>query len=216
MSVLSLSLHGLAFGRAPVLGPLSIRVAAGEALAIMGPSGIGKSTLLRLAAGLPVKAQVSGLVVSRPARLGMAFQEPTLLPWRSAAENIRIACGADPAPALAEVGLAEKAGLRPGALSLGQRRRLSLARALASAPDLLLLDEPFASLDEATGAEMIALTARLIAARPGMATLLVTHSHAEAAALADRAALLGGTPATVAAQTAVARGDEGALRAALG
>lgn len=214
--LLDLSLHGLSFGAAPVLGPLRLTAAPGEAVALMGPSGIGKSTLLRLAAGLPVAARAEGLQVRRPARIGMAFQEPTLLPWRSAAENIRIACGVDPGPALAEVGLEGKGALHPMRLSLGQRRRLALARALAAAPDLLLLDEPFASLDERTAAEMIALTARLITARPGMATVLVTHAPAEAAALATRALLLGGAPARLMAEAQVRRGDAARLRADLG
>lgn len=199
--MLSLALDSLAFDGPPVLGPVSLRIGAGEALALMGPSGIGKSTLLRLAAGLPVAADVERLRLSRPARIGMAFQEPTLLPWRTAAENIRIPTGAEPAPHLAAVGLADKAALRPGALSLGQRRRLALARAFAADPELLLLDEPFASLDEATAAEMTALTARLIAARPAMAVLLVTHSPEEAATLATRTAILSGAPARIIAET---------------
>lgn len=214
MSALDLSIPGFAWHGAPVLGPIAFQVAAGETVAILGPSGVGKSTLLRLAAGL---SMAPGGAVTRPARIAMAFQDPVLLPWRSAADNVAIAARVDPGPALKEVGLADKADMFPGQLSVGQQRRLALARALAAAPDLLLLDEPFVSLDEALAAEMTALTADLLARRRaagrGIAALLVTHSAEEAAALAARALVLGGAPATIRAQGPIRPGDAAGVRA---
>jgi NitT/TauT family transport system ATP-binding protein len=130
----------------------------------------------------------------------MVFQDPTLLPWRSALDNLRIVhpgLGADEAQAMLDkVGLGDRGAAFPGQLSLGQQRRLSLARAFAGRPDLLILDEPFVSLDAATGEEMLALTERLIAeTRP--ATLLVTHARAEAERLANRIMHLAGQPAVL-------------------
>ena len=118
----------------------------------------------------------------------MVFQEPTLLPWRDARRNITLVTGArasDADAALAEVGLGGMETRFPGQLSLGQQRRLALARALSAAPELLLLDEPFVSLDPALAAEMIALTGALLARRR-IAAILVTHDMTEAGRLASR------------------------------
>jgi NitT/TauT family transport system ATP-binding protein len=185
LSALSAVIRRKAFGDREVLRDVRIEVAAGETLVVLGPSGVGKSTLLRILAGLDLDFE--GAVV-RPSRLAMVFQEPTLLPWRRARANLTLATGAGPAAAeaaLAEVGLAGLGDLYPRQLSLGQQRRLALARAFAAGPDLLLMDEPFVSLDAARVAEMLALTERLIAAaRP--ATVFVTHAAAEAERLATR------------------------------
>ncbi|PRD40182.1 UNVERIFIED_CONTAM: ssuB1 [Trichonephila clavipes] len=127
----------------------------------------------------------------------MVFQEPVLLPWRNALDNITLATRCDPASAcaaLARVGLADKATALPGELSLGQQRRLALARAFAAQPDVLLMDEPFVSLDPALTDDMMALLEAERARRP-MATILVTHAPAEAARLADRLLRLEGSPA---------------------
>ncbi|SIO47194.1 NitT/TauT family transport system ATP-binding protein [Rhodovulum sp. ES.010] len=189
--------RGKSFGSTPVLGPIAFEVAPGETVALLGPSGIGKSTLLRIVAGLDPDFEGE---VARPERLAFVFQEPTLLPWRSALANLRIVHpGLTRAAAremLARVGIADKARAYPGQLSLGQQRRLALARAFAGPPELLIMDEPFVSLDAETAETMLALTETLIAeARP--ATLFVTHARAEAERLADRILLLEGTPATL-------------------
>ncbi|WP_172332375.1 ABC transporter ATP-binding protein [Mangrovicoccus sp. HB161399] len=183
------------FGATEVLGQISFRIAPGETLAILGPSGIGKSTLLKIVAGLDRRFEGR---VARPERLAMVFQEPTLLPWRSTLQNLTLVHADLSRGAaedmLAQVGLAGKGGFYPGQLSLGQQRRLALARAFAGRPQLLVLDEPFVSLDAELAETMLSLTESLIArARP--ATLLVTHARAEAERLADRMLWLGGSPA---------------------
>lgn len=182
------------FGDVPVLGPMSFSLAPGELLAITGPSGAGKTTLMRILAGL--EPDFDG-EVKAPGTLSMIFQEPVLLPWRSALENITLTTGASRAAAekaLADVGLEGFGARFPRQLSLGQQRRLAMARAFSTAPDLLLLDEPFVSLDPALTEEMLKLTESLLAARP-IAAVLVTHSEAEAKRLATRRARLSGRPA---------------------
>lgn len=179
-----------------ILGPVALEVRAGETVALTGPSGIGKSTLLRCIAGLD---PVTEGRVAAPERIGIVFQEPLLLPWRTARDNLTLTTGIarDEADALlAEVDLTPCAALYTGQMSLGQQRRLALARAFASAPRLLLLDEPFVSLDPPLAREMMALTAQL-QARTRPATLLVTHSEDEARALSDRVVTLGGAPARI-------------------
>ena len=176
------------------MGEINFQVMRGETLALIGPSGMGKTSLLRIIAGL--EEQYVGRS-DFTGRVGMVFQEPTLLPWRSALENLTIptGIGVDQAQeALAEVGLA--GGDFPTQLSLGQQRRLSLARAFAVKPDLLLMDEPFVSLDPDLVEEMMALFIKLRAAHD-VATILVTHVEAEAARLASRVLRLDGAPARI-------------------
>jgi NitT/TauT family transport system ATP-binding protein len=179
------------------LGEIRFSVAKGEVLAILGPSGIGKSTLLRILAGIDTGFEGS---VDRPERLAMVFQEPTLLRWRTVAENLMLVQPdlrrEDAIDALARVGIAEKADQFPGQLSLGQQRRVALARAIACDPEGLVLDEPFASLDPDTGTEMLALTEKLIS-ETQPATVFVTHSEAEASRLSTRILRLAGRPATI-------------------
>lgn len=192
--MIEIDIHSKSFGDQHVLGSASLTIPAGECVAVLGPSGIGKTTLLRIAAGLDTEFDGH---VTRPERLAMVFQEPTLLPWRSAADNLKLIVGLtddDADAALKRVGLDGKGGHLPDQLSLGQKRRLALARAFAARPDFLVMDEPFASLDKALAAEMIALTRDLLnSAR--IATLLVTHSETEAEALSDRTMHLHGRPA---------------------
>ena len=179
--ILELALEGKNFSDTPILGAFDLTLDAGETLAITGPSGVGKSTLLRIIAGLDPDFRGR---LRRPARLAMVFQEPTLLPWRSVLANLTLTTGIgrDGAEAaLAEVGLAGQGGKFPGQLSLGQQRRLALARAFSARPELLLMDEPFVSLDAERAEEMYALFEALRARQP-VATVLVTHAPAEAGA----------------------------------
>lgn len=186
-----------AFGDTVILRDIRFSVARGETVAVQGPSGIGKTTLLRLIAG--VDTDFDGDIV-RPAQRAIVFQEPTLLPWRTVLQNITLVHAhlgdAAARAALDRVGIGDRADLFPGQLSLGQQRRLSLARAFAAHPQLLILDEPFVSLDAELADEMIGLTQDLIReTRP--ATIFVTHARTEAARLSDRVLTLGGNPATL-------------------
>lgn len=181
-------------GPGDVLGRLSLTLAPGETLALTGPSGVGKTTLLRIVAGLERRFHGS---LHAPARIAMVFQEPALLPWRDATQNLSIIAGISASEArrwLADVGLAGCETRFPAQLSLGQQRRLALARAFASRPELLLMDEPFVSLDPELAEGMMALFERLRRASP-VATILVTHVAAEAERLASRQLRLAGRPA---------------------
>ena len=188
------SLRGLTkrFGTRAVLDDLDLDIRAGEFVALIGRSGSGKSTLLRALAGLD--HDVSGeLTVTSP--VAVAFQEPRLVPWKRVLDNVTLGLR-DATPkqvavaALEEVGLTERASAWPLTLSGGEAQRVSLARALVRRPALLLLDEPFSSLDALTRISMHRLVLRLWE-RHKPAVLLVTHDVDEALALADRVLVLG-------------------------
>ena len=195
-------------GRAP-LGPLNLTIAPGEIVAVVGASGAGKSTVLRLLAGLEPP---SGGTVSRAeGRTGFVFQAPTLMPWADARTNValplelagvtRPVARARAAEALTAVGLGERLDARPRQLSGGMAMRVALARALVTEPDLLLLDEPFAALDSVTRRRLIEDLHRLWAARlPRPAIVFVTHDVEEAVYLADRALVLDAATGRVAAE----------------
>jgi NitT/TauT family transport system ATP-binding protein len=193
---LKVDLHGLRYAGKPILGAINFTMSQGETLALAGPSGVGKTTLLRVIAGL--EDRVDG-VCAVTGCVGMVFQEPTLLPWRNLRDNLCITTGIDAEQAqkaLRRVGLAGRDTDYPAQLSLGQQRRLSLARAFAIKPSLLLLDEPFVSLDPETVDEMMALFGELRRDHK-VATILVTHVEAEAARLANRIVTMGGTPGQI-------------------
>ena len=190
-----------------VLGEIGFTLANGEVAALVGPSGCGKTTLLRIIAGLDRDYQ--GTVSLPPhCRLGMVFQEPRLLPWRTLEQNVRLAApdatDADLDALFATLGLAAHRHHYPGELSLGLARRVALARAFAVHPDLLLLDEPFVSLDDALAMRLRDELAELVTRRP-VTTLLVTHNVEEAIALADRLFLLSPSPARVLAELPIER-----------
>jgi ABC-type nitrate/sulfonate/bicarbonate transport system ATPase subunit len=184
----------------PVVRDLELHLEAGSFGALIGPSGCGKTTILKIAAGLDrdfrgrVQPPGSG-------RLGMVFQEPRLMPWRTVADNVRLVLPAHGATTdlrdlLEILGLTSHLDRYPGELSLGLARRVAIARAFAIHPDFLLLDEPFVSLDEAVADrlrdELVALTTR---AR--ITTLFVTHDLAEAVRLADRLFFLAERPTRI-------------------
>jgi ABC-type nitrate/sulfonate/bicarbonate transport system ATPase subunit len=169
---------------------------------LVGPSGCGKTTLLRIIAGLD--ADYEGEVhLPDHGRLGMVFQEPRLLPWRTLEQNVRLAAPQvtdDELTSLfAALGLSAHRQHYPGELSLGLARRVALARAFAVNPNLLLLDEPFVSLDDALATRLRDELAELVTRRP-VTTLLVTHNVEEAIALADRLFLLSPSPTRVLAE----------------
>lgn len=178
---------------------LRLTLPQGQAGAVVGPSGCGKTTLLRLIAGLDT--DYSGHI-SLPShgRLGMVFQEPRLMPWRSVFENVRIAAPEartdEIGGLLDELGLAEHATHYPDELSLGLARRVALARALAAKPDLLLLDEPLVSLDTTLALELRERIATMIEEKR-ITSLIVTHDLSEAIALADRVFLLSPRPGRI-------------------
>jgi ABC-type nitrate/sulfonate/bicarbonate transport system ATPase subunit len=186
-------------GRQDVLAGIRFALSPGEVGVFVGPSGCGKSTMLRILAGLDHAYQGN---VSRPAnaRIGMVFQEPRLLPWRSVEDNVRLAAPeADEAKLSALFTFLELNGHRshfPTELSLGLARRVALARAFAVDPDFLILDEPFASLDDALAARLREEVATLVENRATI-TLLVTHNLDDAVRLGDRLFLLSARPARI-------------------
>jgi NitT/TauT family transport system ATP-binding protein len=197
------------------LGPFDLDVGKGEFVSLLGASGCGKSTALRLIAGL--SAPTSGTVgVSNragPARaghaIGFVFQEPTLMPWTSVRENVRLPLKLGRAPvaeanarvdqALTQVGLAEFAEAYPRELSGGMKMRVSLARALVTDPDILLMDEPFAALDEITrfrlNNDLLALWRNL-----RKTVIFVTHSVFESVYLSQRVVVMTARPGRLAAE----------------
>jgi ABC-type nitrate/sulfonate/bicarbonate transport system ATPase subunit len=189
-------------GTLRVIDGLTFSLGKGEVGALVGPSGCGKTTLLRIIAGLD--ADYEGEVhLPDHGRLGMVFQEPRLLPWRTLEQNVRLAAPQvtddELTTLFAALGLSAHRQHYPGELSLGLARRVALARAFAVNPDLLLLDEPFVSLDDALATRLRDELAELVTRRP-VTTLLVTHNVEEAIALADRLFLLSPSPTRVMAE----------------
>jgi NitT/TauT family transport system ATP-binding protein len=204
------------------LGPLDLEIRRGEFVSLLGPSGCGKSTALRLIAGLA--APSAGRVqVSHPAGdlqpgrgIGFVFQEPTLMPWTSVRENVRLplklahvpAADSDAriAEALSRVGLSDFADSYPRELSGGMKMRVSLARALVTDPDILLMDEPFAALDEITrfrlNNDLLALWRNL-----GKTIIFVTHSVFESVYLSQRVVVMTARPGRIHAEIAVETGE---------
>ncbi|WP_439407797.1 ABC transporter ATP-binding protein [Bradyrhizobium sp. DASA03076] len=209
------------------LGPLDLAVPQGEFISLLGPSGCGKSTALRLIAGLS-PASSGAVRVSRHEGdvqighgIGFVFQEPTLMPWTSVRENVRLPLKlggiakaegrARADAALASVGLADFADAFPRELSGGMKMRVSLARALVTDPDILLMDEPFAALDEITrfrlNNDLLALWRSL-----GKTVIFVTHSVFESVYLSQRVVVMTARPGRIQAdiriETVEPRGEE--------
>lgn len=205
-------------GGLDAVAPLDLVLRAGETTALVGPSGCGKSTILRLIAGLeePTAGTVridgeTPSAVAGQGDLAVAFQDPSLLPWRTVRRNVALAltlARRDADPALVDrliglVGLDGFADVRPAALSGGMRQRAAIARALVSEPRLLLLDEPFGAVDELTRQDLVTELPVLWRDR-GTTTLLVTHSIPEAVRIADRVVVLSPRPARIVADIDVA------------
>lgn len=195
--MLELYMDGPVVGH-PVIGRVVATVAEGDRICLLGPSGAGKTTLLNAIAGLD--SRLSPMIQAHDGlRIGYLFQEHRLLPWRTLRQNLALV-GAEPADIerlLGEVGLAGAGDRLPDQLSLGMARRAALARCLAVKPQLLLLDEPFASLDPDRACELRALIARLLDTHPGMAMICVTHEARDADELANRLWYLDGAPAVL-------------------
>lgn len=203
-------------GGVAALDGVDLEVLTGEFVSLLGPSGCGKSTLLRLVAGLdgPQGGRVE--VTGVKGRVAYVFQDAHLLPWRSVQGNVELPLelrGVARGPrreaaraALAQVGLEDATALYPAQLSGGMRMRASLARALVTDPQLLLLDEPFAALDELTRSRLDEELYRLWQRRR-MTVLFVTHSLGEAAFLAQRVVVLSPRPARVVGEVAVSAGE---------
>jgi NitT/TauT family transport system ATP-binding protein len=202
----------------PAVDGLTISIQEGEFAAVVGPSGCGKSTLMKLATGLqfPFKGtvRIAGEVVDKPLKIaGMAFQAPTLLPWRTTLENLllpleivqphrgqlrrkRAEYVARAQNLLSSVGLRDQGGKYPWELSGGMQQRTSLCRALIHEPQLLMLDEPFGALDAFTREELWCVIRDLQAARK-ITVCLVTHDLREAIFLADRVFVMSARPGRV-------------------
>ncbi|MCB1431019.1 MAG: ABC transporter ATP-binding protein [Alphaproteobacteria bacterium] len=193
MSDVTVQIASKAFGATPILQGIRFTLERGRTTALLGSSGIGKTTLLRIIAGLDPQFEGS---VAVPQRIGMVFQEPRLLPWLSTVRNVEVVGTThDRASALLDqVGLPAAASLYPRQLSLGMARRAALARALAIEPELLILDEPFASLDP-TAADGLRRLVKDLSEQGNVTALLVSHDSGDVAAIADRALILYGRPA---------------------
>jgi ABC-type nitrate/sulfonate/bicarbonate transport system ATPase subunit len=200
-------------GELPVLDAIQLQIAAGEFVAVLGPSGCGKSTLVRLIAGLDQPTtglvRLGDMVVKDvDPRCAIVFQEPRLFPWQTIAKNVaigtrRMANPPTPESFLQLVGLEDFGNVYPHQLSGGMAQRAALARALIGRPQVLLLDEPFASLDALTRMQMQDLLAK-VCRNVKPTVVMVTHDVDEALYLADRIIIMGPRPASITATFKVA------------
>ncbi len=207
------------FGETDALSPIDLNVEPGEVVSLLGPSGCGKTTLLRLIAGLESTSQgsitidgVSPDTARSHKRLGLVPQSPALLPWRTVEANARLLQDVNPAAnpdampdpgrLLDQVGLSEFRDAYPHELSGGMQQRVGLVRAFALGAPYLLMDEPFAALDEITRADMRHLLAEMCEPR-NTGVVFVTHSIAEAVYLSDRVVVLSARPGRVMGEVAV-------------
>ena len=200
-------------GRGPALGPFSLALAAGETVSLIGPSGCGKSTALRLLAGLEAPVRGSVTLAQGRGETSVVFQSPTLMPWATAEANVALPLELSGRPraqardearqALAKVRLDSGArAAKPAQLSGGMAMRVSLARALVTRPKLLLLDEPFAALDEITR-RALADDIQALWAELKPAIVFVTHNVEEAVYMASRVVVMTPGPGRIASETAV-------------
>ncbi len=203
----------------PVLGPFDLELRQGEFLTLLGPSGCGKSTVLRVLAGL--QALTEGVIRRTAGSPAFVFQEPALLPWATLADNIALPLRVAGEPpqriharveqVLARVGLSGRHALLPHELSGGMKMRASIARALVMQPDLLLMDEPFAALDDPTRQRLQADLLHWWQSQ-GFSLCFVTHQVAEAVFMSTRVLVMGARPGRIVAKFEVPepypRGDD--------
>jgi NitT/TauT family transport system ATP-binding protein len=218
-AAIQISAVSAGYGAGPVVRDIDLEVAAGEVVALVGRSGTGKTTILRLIAGLiaPTSGTVRLLgaapeVARRQKRLGLVAQDARLHPWRTVLENVRLPLEVNrttqvngqvtPAQWLERVGVADAATAYPHQLSGGMRQRVALARALVVDPEVLLMDEPLASLDELTREDLRVELLRMWQMKP-RSVLYVTHDVQEAVLMADHVAVLAGRPARLVANVPV-------------
>jgi len=203
-----------AHSQVTAVADLNFSVAPGEFVCIVGPSGCGKTTILQLLAGLtpPTSGRVllwGKSLTKPPPEIGMVFQKPNLMPWRTVLDNVTLPLQIQAVPAtqarerseetLAMVGLSDFAQAYPKELSGGMEQRVSVARALIQQPSILLLDEPFGALDALTRERLNAELLRLWQ-QQNLTAVMVTHNIREAVYLADRVLVLSPRPATVSAE----------------
>lgn len=198
MTGLTVDIGAKRFASAHVLGEIRFTLGTGERVAVLGDSGIGKSTLLAIIVGYDTDFE--GRIIRPDGRAAMVFQTPRLLPWRTLAENIAVTPGAGTRARarelLGEVGLGAAAEQYPETVSLGMQRRAALVRALAISPSLILLDEPLVSLDPETATSVRDLMVQILD-RTLATCVMATHDRREALAVADRLIELGGRPARI-------------------
>jgi len=202
MALVDLDNVGLTFGDTQAVRNVSLSVNPGEIVTLVGPSGCGKSSVLRLISGL--QKQTSGRVdVAPDTMLSFVFQDAALMPWATVEKNVALPLALDGQSdtakvraCLKQVGLEDRLDAYPAQLSGGMRMRVSIARALVRAPSLLLMDEPFAALDELRRFDL-AQQVRTIAKTTGLTVLFVTHSVFEACFLSDRVLVMSSSPGTL-------------------
>ena len=205
-----------AFTNNPILSEFDLTLREGEILALVGPSGVGKSTILNLIAGveLPNSGSIKFESASSANSMAMVLQSPTLIPWRNIIDNVLIALELtsrkvtpldrlDAERLLESVGLPEEGRQYPYQLSGGMQQRAAFARALISNPCILLLDEPFSNLDFVSRA-MLRLTVMQYRDTSGSSIILVTHDLEDAVRLADRIIVLGGSPLSISDEIPIA------------
>ncbi len=230
MSDIQINIHSKTYpaigqaGHHAAIKNLKLSLTSGEFICLVGPSGCGKTTLLNIIANLDTDYEGEirvGQQQSHP-KIGYIFQNPRLLPWRTVRENIELVLGSDQSPDVIDpllevMQLTQSQHVYPERLSLGMSRRVSIIRAFAVDPEILLMDEPFVSLDAPTARQVRELLLKLWQERPHT-VLFVTHDLREAIALADRLIFLSAAPMTVISEITVPvpraeRNDEKAIEA---